>query len=130
MVKSMCRDRESNEIVVESGLAMQIAAGDSGKAAFDDMCKKLLANKCVLAHILKACVAEYSDTSIEDIEKMYIEGVPHVASAAVHRDEMEGNAINTADGESIMVIQGEQHQPLFSERRTPDGECGREAGKL
>ena len=47
-------------MVVENTLAKNItAAGD--KAAYDAACKRLLANKVILAWIMKSCLEEYRD---------------------------------------------------------------------
>lgn len=61
-------------------------AGD--KAAYDAACKKLLANKSILAWIMRSCLEEYKDCSIEDIAEKYIEGDPQIAGAVVNPDEM------------------------------------------
>lgn len=51
---------------VEDILAKNItAAGD--KAAYDAACKRLLANKIILAWIMKSCLEEYKDCDINEI---------------------------------------------------------------
>ena len=42
--------------------------------SYDEACKQVLANKMILAWILKACVREYSDCDIKEIADKYIEG--------------------------------------------------------
>lgn len=74
------------------------AAGD--KAAYDAACKRLLANKTILAWIMKSCLQEFRDISVEDIAEKYIEGQPQIGQVAVYPDE---NA--PGDGE---LIQGSQ----------------------
>ena len=37
------------------------------KAGYDTACKQILSNRVVLAWILKSCVDEYRDCSIQDI---------------------------------------------------------------
>ena len=61
------------------------------KAAFDAACKRLLANKSILAWIMKDCVEEYRNCSIEDIAEKYIEGNPSISQTAVHPDETNSN---------------------------------------
>lgn len=61
------------------------AAGQN--ASYDSYCRNLLANKQILARILKTCVEEFQDCPIKDIEEKYIEGVPQVSEIALHRDE-------------------------------------------
>ena len=55
--------------------------------SYDEACKQVLANKIILAWILKACVREYNDYSVEEIADKYIEGEPEVSKTAVHVDE-------------------------------------------
>lgn len=52
-------------------LAKNIEAAGSYKASLDTTCKKLLANKIILAWILKNCVEEYKDCTIREIEEKY-----------------------------------------------------------
>ena len=46
----------------------------ANKARYDEACRKLLADKYILAWILKSSLAEYSSSSIDDIINLYIEG--------------------------------------------------------
>ena len=49
----------------------------------NEACKRLLANKQILAWILKNCVEEFRDYSIKEIAEKYVEGTPEVAEKAV-----------------------------------------------
>ena len=49
---------------------------DETKAAYDNVAKRVLSRKIILAHILKETVTEFAGCSIDDIEKKYIEGEP------------------------------------------------------
>lgn len=60
-------------------------AGCEG-VSLDSSCKKLLADKVILAWILQDCVEEYEGLRLEEIEK-FIEGILNVSQEAVHRDE-------------------------------------------
>ena len=53
----------------------------------DATAKKFISNKYLLAWIMKGCVEEYKDCTIEEIVEHYIEGEPQVAATPVHRDE-------------------------------------------
>ena len=44
----------------------------SDKAALDAACKRLLSNKIILAWIMKSCLNEYQNCSIEKISNNYI----------------------------------------------------------
>ena len=71
---------------VQNTLANRIdTAGEM--ISYDEVCKQVLANKIILAWILKACVREYNDYSVEEIANKYIEGEPEVSKTAVHVDE-------------------------------------------
>ena len=72
------------------------AAGDS--ASYDAACKRLLANKVILAWIMKSCMEEYRNCSIDEIAHKYIEGDPQIAQMALHQDEVDMiHGINTED---------------------------------
>lgn len=72
----------------ENALAKRIdAAGQN--ASYDNYCKRLLANKQILAWILKTCVAEFRDCSIKNIAEKYIEGTPQVSKVAVQQDDFQ-----------------------------------------
>ena len=49
---------------------------DENKAAYDNLAKRVLPRKIILAHILKESVTEFADSSVSDNEKKYIEGEP------------------------------------------------------
>ena len=71
---------------IENILAKNITAAGE-KAAYDAACKRLLANKVILAWIMKSCMEEYKAHSINEIAERYIEGIPQIAEAAVNPDE-------------------------------------------
>jgi len=49
--------------------------------------KRLLAEKSILAWIMKSCLVEYKNSSIEQIMEEYIEGEPEIGITPVHRGE-------------------------------------------
>lgn len=63
---------------------MYLKTGEPDKATYDAACKRLLANKIILAWIMKDCVEEYRDFTVNAIAQKYIEGEPQIAQAAVH----------------------------------------------
>lgn len=89
---------------VENTLAKRIDTAGSN-AAYDNNCKRLLANKQILARILKTCVAEFRDCSIKDIEEKYIEGTPQISEVAVHQDE-SGEFIQGVNTEDASMMEG------------------------
>ena len=70
----------------ESTLAKMISTAGE-KAAYDRACKRLLANKIILAWIMKSCLEEYRDCEISEIASRYIEGEAQISEVAVHPDE-------------------------------------------
>ncbi len=70
------------------------------KASYDAACKRLLANKEILAWIMKSCIDEYRGCSIKDIAERYIEGEPQIAHTAINADERPENSSDTIRGMS------------------------------
>lgn len=68
------------------------------KAAYDNVCKKILANKIILAWIMKSCLPEYRDCSIDEIAGQYIEGEPQISKTALHQDEQISDTAPTIKG--------------------------------
>lgn len=74
-------------------------------AGYDAACKRVLSEKAILARIMKACLTEYRDCPVRDIEEKYIEGQPQVSSVPVLPDE-EGSVISGLDTEDKSVHEG------------------------
>lgn len=91
---------------VENILAKNItAAGD--KAAYDAACKRLLANKAILAWIMKSCLEEYRESDVDDIAEKYIEGEPQIAETAVNPNESyDSEQIKGAKNEDSTIHEG------------------------
>jgi hypothetical protein len=92
---------------VENTLSKNItSAGDN--ASYDASCKRLLANKIILAWIMKSCIAEYRDFDVKEIAEKYIEGTPQIAEVAVNPDEEPdgGEQIRGASTEDSTINEG------------------------
>ncbi len=72
----------------------QVIAQTQSNARYDEAAKKLLGNKIVLAHILKACAAEYGACTVDEIAERYIQGEPQIGVVGVHKDESNVEAQN------------------------------------
>lgn len=82
---------------VENILAKNItAAGD--RANYDAACKRLLANKIILAWIMKSCLEEFQDLTVDEIADKYIEGSPQIAWKEVNPDEATGSKGEQIEG--------------------------------
>jgi len=57
------------------------------KELYDENLKKVLANKMILAWIMKECVSEYQDIDVKDIATKYIEGIPNNGKISVQTNE-------------------------------------------
>lgn len=58
-----------------------------GKAAYDAACKRILAEKIILAWIMKYCLIEFRDCEVTEIAENFIEGKPQVGEVPVAPDE-------------------------------------------
>lgn len=87
----------------ETILAKNITrAGEN--AAYDAACKRLLANKIILAWIMKSCIKEYDNLDVNEIAEHYIEGDPQIARTALHPDE--GERIRGSNTEDHTISEG------------------------
>ncbi len=57
------------------------------KAIYDAACKRLLANKEILARLMKACLPEYENEELSTIMNTYLSSLPEVGSVPLHPDE-------------------------------------------
>ncbi len=71
---------------VQNALANRIDTANK-MLTYDEACKQVLANKIILAWIMRECLKEYKYTSVEEIAERFIEGEPVVSKEAVHVDE-------------------------------------------
>lgn len=77
---------------------------DSQSQAYDAVCKCVLSEKSILAWILKSCLDEYRDCSIQEIAEKYIEGQPQVGEVPVLPDTAP--RIHGLDMEDKSTVEG------------------------
>lgn len=53
------------------------------KIRYDEVCKRLLSEKMILAWIMKTCLSEYADLDVRTIAAQYIEGIPQIGNAPI-----------------------------------------------
>ena len=75
------------------------------KAKLDAMCKRILANKVILAWILKECLEEYKGYSCSEVVDC-IEGTPEISEKPVHLDEVMPEKITGIGTEDKTVTEG------------------------
>ena len=61
---------------------------DDTNASYDILAKRILSRKVILARILKYCVTEFADCSLDDIMNKYIEGDPTATIDTVPLDDI------------------------------------------
>ncbi|MBQ9608874.1 MAG: hypothetical protein IJV15_05440 [Lachnospiraceae bacterium] len=74
-------------------------------ASYDKACKQVLANKIILAWIIKYSTKEYSDYSVFEIAENFIDGEPQISKETVHRDEVP-ESIEGANNEDSSIKEG------------------------
>ena len=90
---------------VESAVAESVRVTKDGMK-YDAACKRVLSNKVILAHIMKACVSEYRDCEIHEIVEKYIEGQPQVGEVPVSLDETNAPRIHGICNEDTSLTEG------------------------
>lgn len=78
--------------------AVKNVEGAKVNPTLDNSIKYLLAHKPFLARIMKECLPEYKDCSVDDIMSLYIEGDPVVAKIMVHPDQTNPSLEKTKAG--------------------------------
>lgn len=80
------------------------------EAALDKACKKLLANKIILAWVMKSCLQEYREFDVKEIADNYIEGTPQISQVSVNPDEKnwkeDEEQIRGANTEDVSLYEG------------------------
>lgn len=108
MEKKRRSRKNKRKMIVENILAKNITAAGE-KADYDAACKRLLANKIILAWIMKSCLEEFQDFTVDEIADKYIEGSPLIAQMAVNPDETpepEGEQIAGGNTEDSTIREG------------------------
>jgi predicted transposase/invertase (TIGR01784 family) len=89
----------------QTTIAKNIQIADD-KSNYDEACKRLLADKLILAWIMKSCVKEYHNYGVKEIAENYIEGAPHVSQTAVDPDESNAPMIHGLNTEDTTMTEG------------------------
>lgn len=86
-------------------LAMSIDNTEQ-KAKYDDACKRLLAEKNILAWIMKYTMKEYADFQVKEIVEQFIIGEPKVAETKVLPDETNASRVLGTGVEDSSINEG------------------------
>jgi len=76
------------------------------KAQYDEACKKVLAEKIILAWIMRHTMKEYADYDVQEIVEKFIVGEPKVAETKVLPDETNAPKITGTGIEDSTVTEG------------------------
>ncbi len=76
------------------------------KLNYDNVYKKILSQKDVLAWIMKSCISEYKNCSINDIVQKYIEGSPQIEFEEIDDDAKFIKSISGLNSESSSFTEG------------------------
>lgn len=76
------------------------------KAQYDEACKKLLAEKIILAWIMKHTMREFADYEVKEIVDRFIVGEPKVADVSVLPDETNATKITGTGVEDSSLTEG------------------------
>ena len=103
----------------ETILAAEIGVIDQ-RAHYDAACKQILSNKRILAQVLKECVAEFKDATLDEIAERYIEGSPEVSTVSVLPNLSNAEKIKGAATEDTSINEGKILFDIHFFATTPD----------
>ena len=92
------------------------------KAQYDAACKKLLAEKIILAWIMKHTMKEYAEYDVREIVERFIMGEPKVAETKVLPDETNASKITGTGVEDTTVTEGSITYDIQFRAIVPDAE--------
>lgn len=80
-------EKKTTTVSVPNELAQNLKVADEDASfRYDEAARNLVAEKPVLAYILKSALDEYADYTVEEIAERFIEGEPEIRESAVHQD--------------------------------------------
>ena len=85
---------------------------EDAKKSYDAACKEVLADRYILANILKECVEEFRDESIEFIACECIQGSPEISAVPVRADEAERLRLDGLNTEDVSLTEPVIHYDI------------------
>ncbi len=70
-----------------------------GNPQYDQYAKRILADKKIMAYILKRTVPEFADATLDDIANVYIEGEPEIGTVPVNPDKTNASRGGKIEGD-------------------------------
>ena len=95
----------------------------AAEAAIDESCKRLLADKQILARIMHYCVDEFKGIDPKEIAKRYIEGTPDIGSVGV-LPEQTNRKIHGLPNDDASVNEHSVRYDIRFSALAPDGSGG------
>ncbi len=81
------REKKTAVMSVPSEIAQNLKVADENAAfKYDESARNIVAQKSVLAYILKSALNEYAEYTVQEISERFIEGEPELRKIAVHQD--------------------------------------------
>lgn len=85
---------------------------EDAKKSYDSACKEVLADRYILANILKECVEEFRDESIAFIACECIQGRPEISAVPVRADEAERLRLDGLNTEDVSLTEPVIHYDI------------------
>ena len=85
---------------------------EDAKKSYDAACKEVLADRYILANILKECVEEFRDESIAFIACECIQGRPEISAVPVRADEAERLRLDGLNTEDVSLTEPVIHYDI------------------
>ncbi len=80
-------EKKKATVSVPSELAQNLKVADENAAfKYDESARNIVAQKSVLAYVLKSALDEYAEYTVQEIAERFIEGEPELRKVAVHQD--------------------------------------------
>lgn len=95
---------------------------DEQKRAYDAVCKNVLADRYILANILKECVEEFQNETIDYIATKCIQGAPEISTTPLCADEEELLKLDGLNTESSSLTEGVVYYDIRFRAVLPCGE--------
>jgi len=97
--------QKGEKMKLNTTLVQSIHAAND-KVRYDAACKRLLSEKIILAWIMKNCMNEYKNCSIQEIAEQYIEGTPQISEIPVAPEETNTTRISGTGVEDPSITEG------------------------
>ena len=80
-------EKKTAAVSVPSEIAQNLKVADEDATfKYDESARNIVAQKSVLAYILKSALDEYAEYTVQEIAERFIEGEPELRKIAVHQD--------------------------------------------